>query len=156
MILGRLALPAWPFLGVTAALAVSEILTRFGRSERVRTWVAGTLVVGALAWPAPELLHIGGELRPVHAAMMDSQGTLGEDLSRELPAGSWVAYQDMGRCPASAMGLRFLDMVGLVSRPVAALRREERVSNLGALPRDGESTGEVTVRFRRKMRDLVL
>lgn len=155
---GRLVIGAWPLLAApgAAAFVVASSLLPTGRPGRIvaASLIAVVGIAGTGAGLAGQLA-LAPTLAPYQVRMDASQRALGEYLQSRLPAGSLVAYQDMGLCPYAAPDLRFLDLVGLVSKEVADLRDREGVRLSGVESGDRQAGGEARERFKANLRDLV-
>lgn len=122
----RLVLPALPFAALAAGaglrLVVTAAVRRLPRGFAWLGWTAGWALVLLGAWhnlsfTFEQTRGLGG----YGGCTGMNHPDLGKFLTRHSRPGELVAFQDMGATPYHAPDLRFLDLVGLVDRPVAQM-----------------------------------
>lgn len=148
----RLFLPALPFvvLGAGAALrlAATFVAQHVAPARRWYPYAVGWLLVAYagsqnLTFTSRETRGLGG----YGGCSGLNHPDLGKFLTRHSRPGELVAFQDMGATPYHAPDLRFLDLVGLVDRPVALLLQEHGVHPFVGATR-ARRGGEFCVAFR--------
>ncbi len=155
---GRLVIGAWPLLTASGAAAFVGVSGFLPRQRTGRIVAAALVAIVALCGVGAGLAGQVGlvpTLSNYQARMDASQRAMGDYLQSRLPAGSLVAYQDMGMCPYAARDLRFLDTVGLVSIEVADIRDREGVRLTGDEAGGPRASHEARERFKSGLRDLL-
>ncbi len=155
---GRLIIAAWPLFAASGGMAVTFLAGEFRGRPVLRSTLlilAAIIVSSGIVANIRDQIRLVPELASYRVRMDSSQRTLGRYLDKRLPDGATVAYQDMGLCPWSAPDLRFIDLIGLVSKEVTDLRDKYgvRLSGEEAADRGAANTARNT--FNRGVRDIV-
>lgn len=151
---GRMLLPGLAIMAALAGVAIWLVLTRVSKAWIVP--IFSLMFVGVVCASLYETRRVSAEYRTWYEDMKASQGALCQDLATALPKGALVAYQDMGFCPyITEDRLRFIDYIGLVTRPVAMLRHKLQIPMFGVVPIVGQDSGSRRQQFWGQMCDLI-
>lgn len=127
--------PLWMLLLVTAVQdAAAGLASRSRPAGRVMALAGTLLFAGVCLWAAPEFRQpedgaiswaefgwAADSRRLLHGFKMENTVTIADFLNEKIPAGSVVAYSEIGATPYFSQGLRYLDTYGLTDHEIAHL-----------------------------------